>query len=181
MADAKAAVRLIAMADKDAVLAISGKLTLPEALTQYEQDFSRNDVYFSYENVIVTRKEGLVVGCILYFRGADEERYAAHESQGGNFPRESDDDEIYIDSLAVDPDHQGCGIAKQLVRAVIKEAAAQGFAKVGLLADVAKPHLGKLYRSLGFAETKRMRYLNDEYEKLVYDVTQAIPIQEKTK
>ncbi|EHF4969968.1 MULTISPECIES: GNAT family N-acetyltransferase [Enterobacter] len=173
VADAREAVRLIALADEDAVMAISGQATLADALARYEQDFTRTDVYFGYENVIVARKGTLVVGCILSFKGTDEDRYAALDSQGGEFPRESDDDEIYIDSLAVDPDHRGGGIAKQLVRAVIEQAAAQGFTKVSLLADVAKPHLGKLYRSLGFVEVKRMRYLNDEYEKLVFDMVQA--------
>lgn len=175
IADTKAAVRLIALADKDAVIAISGKATLEEALEQYERDFSRTDVYFNYQNVILARKGEQVVGCILFFKGTDEDRYSALDSQGGEFPRESDDDEIYIDSLAVDPEHRGGGIAKQLVLAVISEAAIQGFTKVGLLADVAKPHLGKLYRSLGFGATKRMLYLNDEYEKLVYDMTHEAP------
>lgn len=166
--DAKAAVRLIALADEDAVMAISGKPTLAEALAKYEQDFTRTDVYSSYQNVIVARINNEVVGCILYFNGADEERYVSFYSPGGDYPRESDNDEIYIDSLAVDSNHRGSGIAKHLVQAVITEATARGVSKVGLLADVTKPHLGKFYRNIGFMETKRMRYLNDEYEKLVY-------------
>lgn len=175
--DANAAVRLIALADEDAVMAISGKPTLAEALAKYEQDFARTDVYFSYQNVILARKGEQVVGCILFFKGTDEDRYSALDTQGGDFPRESDDDEIYIDSLAVDPEHRGGGIAKQLVIAVITEADSLGFTKVGLLADVAKPNLGKLYRSLGFVATKRMHYLNDEYEKLVYNITHVAPTE----
>ncbi|MFY3152465.1 GNAT family N-acetyltransferase [Achromobacter xylosoxidans] len=170
VADAKAVVRLIALADEDAVLAISGKASLPEALLHYERDFARSDVYFGFENVMVARKGGQVVGCILYFKGVDEDRYAPPDGEVGKLPRESDDDEIYIDSLAVDPDHRGGGIAKDLVRAVISEAAALGFQKVGLLADVGKPGLERLYLGLGFTETKRMRYLNDEYAKLVYEI-----------
>lgn len=177
IADARAAVRLIALADKDAIIAISGKATLAEALKQYERDFPRTDVYFSYKNVILARKGEQVIGCILFFQGMDEERYAAQESLGNDFPRESEDDEIYIDSLAVDPEHRGGGIATQLVMTVMAEAAAQGFTKVSLLADVAKPHLGKLYRSLGFVATKRMLCLKDEYEKLVYDLTHTTPTE----
>ena len=111
---------------------------------------SRADVYFNVENVMVARKNDQVVGCILYFKGADEDRYAPPDGQVGELARESDDDEIYIDSLAVDPDHRGGGIAKRLVRAVIRETEIVGLHKVGLLADVGKPSLARFYLGLGF-------------------------------
>ncbi len=128
VADAREAVRLIALADEDAVMAISGQATLADALARYEQDFARTDVYFGYENVIVARKGSSRRRMYPVLQG-EQTRIATRplDSQGGEFPRESDDDEIYIDSLAVDPDHRGGGIAKQLVRAVIGQAAAQGF------------------------------------------------------
>ncbi len=175
--DAKAVVRLIALADEDAVLEISGQASLPEALLHYERDFSRADVYFNVENVMVARKNDQVIGCILYFKGADEDRYAPPDGQADELPRESDDDEIYIDSLAVDPDHRGGGIAKQLVRAVIRETEAVGLHKVGLLADVGKPNVARFYLGLGFTERRRMRYLNDLYAKLVYEIPQVTPAQ----
>lgn len=170
VADAKAIVRLIALADEEAVVAISGKEALSEALVQYEQNFSRTDVYFSYENVLVARKDGGVIACILYFKGVDEDRFANISSSDERMPREADDDEIYIDSLAVDPDHRGEGIAGQLVRSVIMAAQRQGFTKVGLLADASRPRLSKLYRSLGFTERRRIRCRGGEYEKLTYEI-----------
>lgn len=64
--DAGEVVRLIALADKDAVLALSGKDDINEALFQYEVNFGRHDVYFGYKNVFVARDQEkyLAVSCI---------------------------------------------------------------------------------------------------------------------
>jgi hypothetical protein len=50
---------------------------------------------------------------------------------------------------------------------VIAQVAALGLSKVSLLADVATPRLAKLYLGLGFETRARLRYLNDEYDKLI--------------
>lgn len=70
--DAAEIVRLISLADKDAVLALSGKDDINDALHQYEINFSREDIYFSYRNIFVARSHSGILGCILYFRGEDE-------------------------------------------------------------------------------------------------------------
>jgi len=164
--DAAEVVRLIALADKDAVLALSGKDDINEALFQYEMNFGRNDVYFGYKNVFVARDKEKILGCILYFKGEDESRFTAITEQRAEMDNESEHDEIYIDSLAVLPECRGRGIAKSLISRVVEESRLQGLNKVGLLADTKKPHLKALYRKLGFNVTAQIELLNDHYEKM---------------
>lgn len=168
VSDASAVVRLIALADEEAVIVLSGKPSLPEAMAHFEQNFARSDVYFNFENVLIARKGSAVIGCILFFNGTDESRYSSVSGLEESEPRESDEDEVYIDSLAVDPEHRGEGIAGELVRRVIIEAEARGFTKVGLLADASNPRLGKMYRNLGFAQEKLVHCRSGEYEKLTH-------------
>ena len=164
--DAEAAIGLIASADEEAILELSGKASLHEAITYYVKNFSRTDVYFSFKNVLVAQSAGQVIACILYFPGAHEERFARIEGENGSFIREACDDEMYIDSLAVDPSCRRQGIAGKLVRGVIVEARALGLERVGLLADVSNPNLAKFYEGLGFEETDRIYRNGGLYAKM---------------
>jgi hypothetical protein len=166
--DAAEIVRLISLADKDAVLALSGKDDINDALHQYEINFNRDDIYFSYKNIFVARNNRGILGCILYFRGEDESGFQSITESLPEMENESDPDEIYIDSLAVLPECRGKGIAKRLVNQVTLEARKQGFQKVGLLADKSKPYLGRMYQTLGFNVTAEVNLLNDHYEKMTF-------------
>lgn len=166
--DAEEIVRLISLADKDAVLALSGKDNIHEALRQYEINFSREDIYFSYKNIFVARNESRILGCILYFRGEDESSFQPIADHRLEMENESEPDEIYIDSLAVLPECRGKGIAKRLINQVTVEAKKQGFQKVGLLADKNKAYLGRMYQTLGFNVTSEVNLLNDHYEKMTF-------------
>lgn len=168
--DAAEIVRLISLADKDAVLALSGKNDIDDALRQYEINFGREDIYFSYKNIFVARSNSRILGCILYFRGEDESSFQpiSERPLEMEMENESDPDEIYIDSLAVLPECRGKGIAKQLVKQVTLEARKQGFQKVGLLADKSKAYLGSMYQTLGFNVTAEVSLLNDHYEKMTF-------------
>ncbi len=166
--DAAEIVRLISLADKDAVLALSGKDDINDALHQYEINFSRDDIYFSYRNIFVARNHSGILGCILYFRGEDESGFQSITEHLPDMENESEPDEIYIDSLAVLPECRGKGIAKRLVNQVTLEARKQGFHKVGLLADKSKPYLGRMYQALGFNVTAEVNLLNDHYEKMTF-------------
>ena len=167
--DAAETVRLIGLADPEALIEISGKKNYAEALRSYEQNFVRTDVYFSYQNIILAKIGLDIIGCILSFRGIDEEKYATNsEHDSSLMVRESSDDEIYIDSLAVDERYRGQGIAKKLIFEVIEYAKSIGYRKVGLLADLSQPHLGELYRKLGFQYQSKLMLLDVEYEKLVF-------------
>ena len=68
---------------------------------------------------------------------------------------EADNDELYIDSLAVNPDYRRQGIAKRLILESITKAQSMGIHKIGLLVDKDNPLAEKLYVAQGF------RYVGD--------------------
>ena len=167
--DAVEAVQLIGLADPEAIIDISGKATYADALKEYEKNFSRTDVYFSFKNTIVAKINNQLVGCILFFKGEDEVNYFFGSEREDSSIRESEDDEIYIDSLAVDERYRGKGIAKQLIKYVVQESVSLGYKKISLLADVSQPHLGKMYSDLGFKVKSKMILLDTEYDKFVFE------------
>lgn len=166
--DAAEIVRLIALADKDAVLILSGKNDINEALAEYELNFGRDDIYFSYRNVFIAKDMEKIVGCILYFSGEDESYFTSLTGQKIEMEYESEPDEMYIDSLAVIPEYRGCRIASMLIDQVTAETRLRGIKKVTLLADTKKPYLKTLYQRSGFIVTSEMKLLNDHYEKMTF-------------
>lgn len=68
---------------------------------------------------------------------------------------EADNDELYIDSLAVNPNYRRQGIAKRLIMESIRKAESMGIHKIGLLVDKDNPLAEKLYVAQGF------RYVGD--------------------
>lgn len=169
--DAREVMRLISLADKDAVISLSGGKNINDALRIYEKNFSRHDVYFSYKNVFIARDNSQIVGCILYFKGEDEPRFASLTDHAAEFPNESSPDEVYIDSLAVACESQGKGIASALIQRVIDETISLGLHKVGLLADIKKSHLKNMYKKMGFNVAGELELLGDRYEKMIYNIT----------
>lgn len=166
--DAAEVVSLISLADKDAVLTLSGKDDINDALTEYKLNFERDDVYFSYRNIFVARDKEKIAGCILWFSGEDESGFSSLTGQKPEMENESEPGEIYIDSLAVLPEYRGRGIASQLIDQVTAEARRKRVRKVTLLADTKKPYLKKLYQKSGFVVTSEMTLLNDHYEKMTF-------------
>nr|EKU9431647.1 GNAT family N-acetyltransferase [Klebsiella variicola] len=166
--DAAEVVRLISLADKDAVMTLSGKDYINDALAEYELNFGRDDVYFSYRNIFIARDKKKIAGCILWFSGEDESSFSSLTGQKPEMENESEPGEIYIDSLAVLSEYRGRGIASLLIDQVTAEARRKRIRKVTLLADTKKPYLKKLYQKSGFDVTSEMTLLNDHYEKMTF-------------
>lgn len=166
--DTRATARLIAMADEAAVLEFSGQVSLAAALRVYEQNFWRDDVYFSHRNVLLARYQGQVVGMVLSFEGSDEPRFRSLTDSDEDSPRESSSDEVFIDALAVEPEFRGQGIALQLIHAAMARTTAAGLGKMGLLVDAQKTALADWYQKLGFANSGPFRWRSQQYVKMVY-------------
>ena len=77
--------------------------------------------------------------------------------------------ELYLDSLAVNPDYRRSGIASRLLLASAEKARRLGIPRVGLLVDQSNPSAEHLYRSVGFHYVEdavwgghKMRHLQKE-------------------
>ena len=124
----------------------------------------REDSQYSYRNTIVAMDEDKVVGMAVSYDGGrlHELRRAFIEvakEQIGKDHSDMDDEtqegELYLDSLAVLPEYRHQGIAKKLLMATKELANRQGFPAVGLLVDKGNPTAEDLYVSVGF------RYVDD--------------------
>lgn len=131
---------------------------------------------YSYENALVYEDETGICGMILAYDGArlNELREPflqytiAHLGFNGQPEDETQPGEYYIDCLAVKPEHQGRGIAKQLIAALIGKAAQGGHKTIGLL--VSNPLAEKLYTALGFKEMNKVTLLGGVHKHLQYRV-----------
>ena len=120
---------------------------------------SRSDTQYSYNNTLVATIEDNIVGiCVSYdgallhllrqpFIDAAQQEWGMDHS---SIPDETQAGELYIDSLAVDPEYRGRGIASLLLRATIDKSRALGLPSTGLLVDLGNPKAEALYNKVGF-------------------------------
>lgn len=125
---------------------------------------SENSQY-SYSNALVAIDNGgEVVGVCVSYDGArlHELREAFVNAAKRDFGRDfsgMDDEtqagELYLDSLAVDPQFRKRGVATALLKASTEKARMMGLPAVGLLVDKDNPNAERLYTRIGF------EYVND--------------------
>lgn len=120
----------------------------------------RTDSQYSYLNTLcaVDEKDNIVGVCTSYdgallhqlrkaFIDTAWERWGMDHS---NMPDETQSGELYIDSLAVDPEYRGMGIAKQLLEATIQKSREMHLPATGLLVDTGNSRAELLYNKVGF-------------------------------
>lgn len=119
---------------------------------------------YSYRNTLVAMEGDRLVGIAVSYDGGrlHELRQAfiqaAKEYLGTDHSGMDDETqagELYLDSLAVEPDCRRQGIARLLLKATKKKADNMRLPCVGLLVDKGNPTGEALYASVGF------RYVND--------------------
>ena len=119
----------------------------------------RSDTQYSYNNTLVATIEDNIVGICVSYDGALLHLLrqpfidAAQQAWGmdhSSIPDETQAGELYIDSLAVDPEYRGRGIASLLLRATIDKSRALGLPSTGLLVDLGNPKAEALYNKVGF-------------------------------
>lgn len=124
----------------------------------------REDSQYSYQNTLVAMDGSRVVGVAVSYDGGQLHRLrrvfiaAAKEQLGKDHSTMEDETqagELYLDSLAVEPEYRRRGIARQLLQATKERATRMGLPCVGLLVDKGNPVGEALYASVGF------RYVDD--------------------
>lgn len=140
----------------------------------------RDDSQYSYRNTLIAiDDEGNIAGAIVAYDGARLHKLreafvsSAKECFGRDFSQmddETQEGEVYIDSLAVFPAYRGRGIATALLRALISKAGEKGHHAVGLLVDKGNPSAERLYRSVGFRYAGDSSWGGHPMRHLVYDI-----------
>lgn len=174
-ADAARAVPLLVEAIDHLALKLSGAVDHAGAAPFFARLFGARGNRYSHEHVLVLEQGGDIAAAILAYPGRDEAALAAPvlaASRGRDaaanhrHETESSADEFYIDALAVAPRHRGAGRAERMIEAACARAAQSGHARVGLLVDVDKPGVKRLYAKLGFAVDGERRLAGHRYEHM---------------
>lgn len=119
---------------------------------------------YSYTNTLVAVHNNDVVGICLSYDGKDlrflrskfiEIAKVRFNRDFADMNDETQEGELYVDSLAVKKSFRGRGIAQKLLKATIEKARNLHINHVGLLVDCNNPLAEKLYSKVGF------QYVND--------------------
>ena len=127
----------------------------------------REDSQYSYKNTLVAMDGQQVVGVSVSYDGSrlHELRCAFIEAAKTYIGKdhtgmedETQAGELYLDSLAVQPDYRRQGIARALLLATKERAGQYGLPHVGLLVDTDNPNGEALYSSVGFQYVGEKRW-----------------------
>lgn len=107
---------------------------------------------FSYQNIRVAVHNAEVVGLILSFGGRDEARLNA--AVGSRLEREAEDDEWYVDALAVLKNWGRKGIGTLLLQSAEQQASQHHYSKIALHVAQENKQAWDLYSHLHFVATQ---------------------------
>lgn len=136
---------------------------------------------YSYLNTLTALNEnGEVIGVCVSYDGAQlhtlRQAFVDGAKEYFNIDYSGIDDEtqageLYIDSLCVDHDYRGQGIASALLQATIDKAKQLHLPAVGLLVDHSNPKAEHLYHRLGFIYANDARWGGHDMKHLVHHLS----------
>ncbi len=148
-----------------------------EVIALFEYFVGLRGNQYSFENTLVYISSNKVVGAVNAYDGGLIEELRKpflsyinenYHDQPFEIEIESEAGEFYLDTLSVNPAHQGKGIGKALLKGTIDWAKELGHHQVGLLVDFGNPAAKRLYLNVGFEETDVKSLLGQKYDHLVY-------------
>lgn len=129
---------------------------------------SKKNNRLSYENITVYEQNSKIIGAICCYEGYWSDFYdsAINETlkQKGLqlLEKECNDDEFYIDSVAILEEYRGRGIFKILMSHAFEIATKLNFKKISLITQT--PHF---YTNLGFVISKEQNFYGEIYKKMI--------------
>jgi ribosomal protein S18 acetylase RimI-like enzyme len=162
------------LAMEDIVYKFIGKDDPEKAIEFLLHFVERDNNQYSYQNCWVVEDNMNVVAAINLYNGAHLRELRrpvidyirSRYNKDLNPEDETQAGEYYIDSLGVDPSHQGKGIGTKLLRFVIDEYVNKRSQTVGLLVDETNPNAKRLYLKLGFKSAGRKVLIGKHMEHL---------------
>ena len=127
--------------------------------------FRQDDNRFSYQNIQVAEGISGVVGLVLSFGGRDEARLNA--AVGSWLEREAEDDEWYVDALAVFSDWGRKGIGTCLLQHAEQQARQSDYPKIALHVAEGNKQALDLYAHLHYVVTQQTVLYQRPYVRMV--------------
>ena len=140
----------------------AGENQFIERLQHY---FRQEGNRFSYQYVQVAEQRSEVVGLVLSFGGREEERL--NSAAGRWLEREAEEDEWYIDALAVFTNWGRKGIGTRLLQAAEQQARQHGYPKIALNVAPENEQALSLYQRLQYVVTQETFLYHHPYVRLV--------------
>lgn len=156
--DAQQAVPLLMQAMGELSYMFSGTMDAEETIKTLENFFIEETTRTSYKNSIVYEEDNAVCAVMVFYGGDQREKLDRgildHLKKTKNplnyLDRECFDNELYIDSVAVNKNFRNRGIATKLFDYAAQEGRREGFTKIALLVDSDNISAQKYYKNLGF-------------------------------
>lgn len=175
--DAKFVIELLNLAMEDIAFHLSGTKNLDESNQILMNFFCAKNNRLSYENIMVFKYDGRVVGAICSYDGKKSKdldepfiRRLKDLKIANNIEIECQADELYIDSIAVHEKFRAKGIAKKLIEASFLKAVNLGLNRVSLLVDTKKPYVKNYYENYGFRSVGEKIISKIKYDYMIKDL-----------
>ena len=158
ISDAAFIAPILLLAMEDIVYKFLAKKDYASAKNFLEYFIERENNQYSYQNCFVAEENGEIIGAVNVYNGSDIEALRnpiieyvrAHYNPKFDPEFETRAGEFYIDSLGVNPNHQGKGIGSKILQFLIAEYVHKNKQTLGLLVEEDNPLAKNLYLKLGF-------------------------------
>ncbi|MCD9577300.1 GNAT family N-acetyltransferase [Flavobacterium soyae] len=158
ISDSKYIAPILLLAMEDIIYKFIAKKDYAAAKDFLQYFVERENNQYSYQNCFVAEADSEITGAVNIYNGSDIEelRTSIIKHVRTNFNPEFDPEpetragEFYIDSLGVNPNHQGKGIGSKILRFLIAEYVHKNKQTLGLLVEEDNPLAKNLYLKLGF-------------------------------
>ncbi|MBO9585049.1 MAG: GNAT family N-acetyltransferase [Flavobacterium sp.] len=149
---------ILLLAMEDIIYKFIAKEDYASAKDFLQYFIERENNQYSYQNCFVAEENNEIIGAVNIYNGTDIEALRAPivEYVRKNHNPEFDPEfetragEFYIDSLGVNPNHQGKGIGSKLLQFLIEKYVHENNETLGLLVEEGNPLAKNLYLKLGF-------------------------------
>jgi ribosomal protein S18 acetylase RimI-like enzyme len=166
------------------------------ALKILDQVYEPPDTIFSKDFFWVHEDRGTIQGAISVFPGMHKKLYEENIGKQGkklahiagyfsaikmmlrgslsNYMPPIDDDELYIQALAVFPQYRGQRVASALLQHAFEYAKQQHLPKVSLLVEIPKEHARMVYTHYGFRITMTQHFKRKYHKHKLYGVHKMV-------
>lgn len=173
--DSKGAVALLLNALDEMKTVFSGYSDEKKISAKFEEYFLSKEGRYTYKNFSIYEIDSNIAGIIVAYHTDESEkqdnRMLEELKKIGiereSFVKEFDENEYYIDSLAVAEKYQGRGIAKELVTYVENEGKRNGYEKTSLIVHEKKEKAQSIYKKLGYREDFEIDAYGERYRHMV--------------
>lgn len=157
--DHQAAVKLIYSTIGKIAHQLTGTDRDDEVLRVLASFFQQEGNRVSYQNTLVKEVDGQVAGILISYHGSESEMLdkpfverlkKITGKSNVTIQKEAEDDDYYLDTVAVADAYQGRGYGKELLLAFEDKARAAGYRKLALLAEASNEPAYSIYKKLGY-------------------------------